>query len=625
MGSKLNHSWSTSKDVRAVYQFEKVLDKGSTGTVYQVRNHKTKDIFACKSISKAGLTNEDVEEARKEIRIMRHLGSHPYIVGVVDVFEDRKDLHLIMQLCTGGELFQRLASRQRVSEAEAAKCLYAVMRVIHHCHSMNVVHRGIQPENFLVEAVDQPVWCLRAIDFGGSCFVRDDEKLTEVVGCPHYVAPEVLKGSYNREADCWSAGVMLYILLAGRPPFDGENDEQVLLRILSAPLDLRSGVWKKISNNAKDLVRNLLSRNPRRRLTAEEVLSHEWMCHHVEEARQQAAAPELLVRMQAYAEFGTLHKQVLRICASQLPEEQVAGLRTLFNSIDRDHDGTVTVGELIRGLRKRGARNLSVEDVDRILSQMRTISEHKLQFDEFLAATMHTSMMETDVVLKEAFKQLDKDHSGSIDKAELEAMLRQTGYLQAGYISEVGEIMPTDPALVNGKIQAHVLTQQEYESLLVGIDTNGDGLIDYQEFCNAMVSHQERRHGTQRLLPKPAVSPARSYTASSQDSPYRFPNSPTSQESPYKFLGSPTRVVDQVSRSCRASPLRHSNNPVRTSSIEPMTITKSDRYSPSSVLNPERFSPSDRPSGSDRDSHGSACLDIGRGHSMIKAMPSVTE
>ncbi|RWW10755.1 hypothetical protein GW17_00025689 [Ensete ventricosum] len=231
----------------------------------------TNELFACKSISKRKLrTAVDVEDVRREVAIMRHLPKSPSIVSLRDAREDDGAVHLVMELCEGGELFDRIVARGHYSERAAAVVTRTIVEVVQQCHRHGVIHRDLKPENFLFanKKENSP---LKAIDFGLSIFFKP-ERFSEIVGSPYYMAPEVLKRNYGPEIDIWSAGVILYILLCGVPPFWAETEQGVAQAILRGIIDFKREPWPSISESARKLVRQMLEPDPKFRLTAKQVL-----------------------------------------------------------------------------------------------------------------------------------------------------------------------------------------------------------------------------------------------------------------------------------------------------------------------------------------------------------------
>ncbi|KAL3735398.1 hypothetical protein ACJRO7_024517 [Eucalyptus globulus] len=280
------------------------LGEGQFGTAYLCADKATHKIYACKSIPKRKLhSQEDVEEVRREIQIMHHLSEHPNVVQIKGTYEDSTSVHIVMELCGGGELFDRIIKKGRFSEREAANQIKMIVRAVEACHSAGVMHRDLKPENFLFVNPDDDAE-LKVIDFGLSVFFKPGQVFSDVVGSPYYVAPEVLLKHYGPEVDVWSAGVILYILLSGFPPFSAGRihckglqillflvsiisstsstvdlkktyagtESEILREVLQGELDVESDPWTSISDSAKDLVKKMLDRDPRKRFSAKQVL-----------------------------------------------------------------------------------------------------------------------------------------------------------------------------------------------------------------------------------------------------------------------------------------------------------------------------------------------------------------
>ena len=207
------------EDVKSSYSLGKELGRGQFGVTHLCTQKATGQQFACKTIAKRKLVNkEDIEDVRREVQIMHHMTGQPNIVELKGAYEDKHSVHLVMELCAGGELFDRIIAKGHYSERAAASLLRTIVQIIHTCHSMGVIHRDLKPENFLLLNKDENS-PLKATDFGLSVFYKPGEVFKDIVGSAYYIAPEVLKRKYGPEADIWSIGVMLYILLCGVPPF----------------------------------------------------------------------------------------------------------------------------------------------------------------------------------------------------------------------------------------------------------------------------------------------------------------------------------------------------------------------------------------------------------------------
>lgn len=259
------------------YVLGEQLGWGQFGVIRECADKLTGEVLACKSIAKDRLvTLDDLRSVKLEIEIMTRLSGHPNVVDLKAVYEEEDFVHLVMELCAGGELFHRLEKHGRFSESEARVLFRHLMQVVLYCHENGVVHRDLKPENILLatRASSSPI---KLADFGLATYIKPGQSLHGLVGSPFYIAPEVLAGAYNQAADVWSAGVILYILLSGMPPFWGKTKSRIFEAVKAADLRFPSEPWDHVSKSAKDLIRRMLCTEASRRLTAEEVLNHSWM------------------------------------------------------------------------------------------------------------------------------------------------------------------------------------------------------------------------------------------------------------------------------------------------------------------------------------------------------------
>ncbi|GMH39525.1 hypothetical protein BSKO_07423 [Bryopsis sp. KO-2023] len=443
-------------DISSQYELGKVLGRGQFGTTRVAVEKSSKKKFAAKSISKRKMSHpDDIEDVKREIEILHHLNGHDNIVMFKGAFEDRHNIHLVMELCTGGELFDRIVQRGQYSEKDAAEVVRTMLKVVAHCHDMGVIHRDLKPENFLLADPSSHA-TLKAIDFGLSVFFKEGHYLRQIVGSAYYVAPEVLRKHYSKEADIWSCGVILYILLSGVPPFYGETEHQIFDAILQGPLDLESEPWPYISAAAKDAVKRMLVHDPKARAGADEILSHEWMRENGV-ASNKPLGNAVVSRLKGFAAMNKLKKTALMWMATNLPREEIEGLKQMFMAIDTDRSGTITVDELKKGLMKKGS---SVPDgeMHRIMEDIDVDGNGVIDYEEFLAATMNVNKLENEEQLVKAFEHFDTDNSGYITRDELMEALQKYGDVD-----------------------------DNIDKVLADVDKDGDGRIDYQEFRQMMV------------------------------------------------------------------------------------------------------------------------------------------
>ncbi|GAB4845562.1 Calcium-dependent protein kinase 10 [Ancistrocladus abbreviatus] len=451
------------------YLIGRELGRGEFGVTYLATDRETKEKLACKSISKRKLrTAVDVEDVRREVAIMSTLPEHPNVVKLRATYEDNEAVHLVMELCEGGELFDRIVARGHYSERAAAGIARTIAEVVRMCHENGVMHRDLKPENFLFanKKENSP---LKAIDFGLSVFFRPGERFTEIVGSPYYMAPEVLKRNYGPEVDIWSAGVILYILLCGVPPFWAETEQGVALAILRGILDFKREPWPQISDAAKNLVLRMLEPDPKKRLTAQQVLEHPWI-QNAKNAPNVPLGDIVRTRLKQFAVMNKFKKKAMRVIAEHLSVEEVEIIRDMFMLMDTDCDGKVAYEELRAGLRKVGSQ-LAEPEIMLLMEVADVDGNGYLDYGEFVAVTIHLQKMENDEHFHRAFIFFDKDGSGYIELDELRDAL----------VDESGE---TDADVLN--------------EIMREVDTDKDGRISYDEFVAMMKTGTDWRKASRQ-------------------------------------------------------------------------------------------------------------------------------
>ncbi|KAL5716244.1 non-specific serine/threonine protein kinase [Ranunculus cassubicifolius] len=300
------------KDINKDYICGDLLGKGTYGYVRRCRSRSNGIVYACKSV----LKGEFSDSVHQEIDMMRQLSGDSKVVNLISVYEDDKSYHLVMDLCSGGDLFKEIEKQGgKYPEHKAAAVIKELMTLIQYCHQMGVAHRDIKPENVLLTAEGDMVLA----DFGFAArysHVRG-KLLYGDAGTPCYMAPEIVTmgNFYSEKVDVWSAGVILHSLLVGELPFDGDTLEEKFHQIEHAALNFDVGAWKSVSPLARDLIKKMLVRDPSSRLTADEVLQHPWFSLHAEE--EQTTPPP------------SFEKQ------SDLPQSQEEVVRELIAAVSR--------------------------------------------------------------------------------------------------------------------------------------------------------------------------------------------------------------------------------------------------------------------------------------------------
>ncbi|MCL7041764.1 hypothetical protein MKW94_001400 [Papaver nudicaule] len=494
-------------NIRDLYAFGRKLGQGQFGTTYLCTEISTGNEYACKSISKRKLiSKEDLDDVRREIQIMHHLSGHKNIVTIKGAYEDSLYVHIVMELCSGGELFDRIIQRGHYSERKAAELTRIIVGVVEACHSLGVMHRDLKPENFLLVNKDDD-FSLKAIDFGLSVFFKPGQIFSDVVGSPYYVAPEVLCKHYGPEADVWTAGVILYILLSGVPPFWAETQQGIFDAVLKGVIDFDSEPWPLISDSAKDLIQKMLCSQPQDRYTAHEVLCHPWICENGV-APDRALDPAVLSRLKQFSAMNKLKKMALRVIAESLSEEEIAGLKEMFKAMDTDNSGAITFDELKAGLRRYGS-TMKESEIRDLMDAADVDNSGTIDYGEFIAATVHLNKLEREEHLVAAFAYFDKDGSGYITIDELQQACAD-----------------------------HNMTDVVLDDIIKEVDQDNDGRIDYSEFV-AMMTKGSTGFGRRTMRNSLNLSNTASPRAH-RDSPRSHRDSPrTHRDSPRAHRDSP--------------------------------------------------------------------------------------
>lgn len=311
MGNKIRKLGKN--EIHKHYDIKEKLGTGSFATVKRAIRKADGKEFAIKIIKKEKLNTEELSVVHDEVEIM-HKIKHPHCVQLHEMFESKKKLYMVMELLTGGELFDRIVAKGSYSEKEASELIKDIATAIQYLHGIGVVHRDLKPENLIYS--DKSGGIVKITDFGLAKFRSAEEAagMNTACGTPGYVAPEVLKSEpYGKEVDMWSLGVILYILLCGFPPFYHESTAALYKQIKKGQYEFPDPYWSEISKEAKDLVSKLLTVNPKKRYKPADVLKHPWVSGGV--ATSKAFSEEHQINFKLLQARRTLRRGVRSIIA----------------------------------------------------------------------------------------------------------------------------------------------------------------------------------------------------------------------------------------------------------------------------------------------------------------------
>lgn len=452
---------SMDRDIGDEYEIDmkKVLGTGGFATVVTGTNKYTGDVRAIKCVSRSKVKNE--EKLDKEIRTMLSL-DHPNIIKLFQTYRDSKQIYLVMELCLGGELFDRIVE-QDLCESDAAIVMQQILRAVFYMHSAGICHRDLKPENFLfLKKAPIKGNILKVIDFGvAEHFSRGSAKFSSKLGTPFYVAPEILNRwePYTEQSDLWSCGVILYVLLSGILPFKGKTDAETLQKVALGKFSFPSQIFDSVSAGAKDMVRKLLEKKPSARYTAKQALHDPWL----NKTAPQISAPLSRTIMDNLRKFSAEHrfkKVALQIIARHQDDGLVEQLMGEFTALDIDGDGLLTAKELQAGLEKAGIQNVPKE-LQRLIQAVDADGSGEIDYTEFLAATLERKTCLQENACWAAFRVFDKNGDGQISRKELVEVLA-------------------------GREVTSTVSQEQIDNILADVDQNGDGFIDFSEFMAMM-------------------------------------------------------------------------------------------------------------------------------------------
>jgi len=258
------------------YEVKKELGRGAFSVVKLGVNKKTKEKVAIKVIDRSNVGKDYEKNLRMEMEILQRV-HHPNIIQLHEMIEEDNKIYFVMELVTGGELFDRIVEKGSYTEEDAKVLVRKIVSAIEYLHDMNIAHRDLKPENLLVKSIADDTE-VKIADFGLSKIIDEQKMMQTACGTPGYVAPEVLNAEgYDKEVDMWSIGVITYILLCGFPPFYAETVPEVFEQIMKAEYDYPEEYWNEISAEGKDFIDHLLVVDPKDRLTAKQALEHKWL------------------------------------------------------------------------------------------------------------------------------------------------------------------------------------------------------------------------------------------------------------------------------------------------------------------------------------------------------------
>ena len=445
------------------YKVVQRLGDGAYGTVYLAVNLMTKAKVAMKKINKVKENEIDDMEIKNEIDILKKL-DHPNIVKIIEFYSTPKAYYIITSFCQCGELYNQI--KYQYNENQLAVLFYQVFSGLYYLHSKNIVHRDLKLENILITEIEKEkttgknLFWIKIIDFGTAKIFEKNKSEKAVVGSSYYIAPEVLKKQYNEKCDTWSAGVILYMLICGRAPFDGADDEEIIANIRKGSFNQKHKKLVASSPEVQDLVIKLLEVNVNKRLSAAQALKHPWFAKFNGKSLYMNIEKEkvkmYLDRLISYQINSKFQQMVIAFIVHNVPDtEETKDILKIFRLFNTNDDGRLTKEELSKGLAQyEDPKQYNVDDIFLILDGA---NNGFIEYEEFMRACMDQKSLLCDEHLVYAFNFFDKDNTGKISVEKIKA-----NFIDSNVSEEV------------------------FRSIFNEIDTNHDGEIDFGEFKDMM-------------------------------------------------------------------------------------------------------------------------------------------
>ncbi|GAX17198.1 hypothetical protein FisN_10Lh047 [Fistulifera solaris] len=436
------------KGLMKLFRFLK-HDKHSVQPLH-VSEHTDDFLYGMKRIMLDRISPAFIEELKNEIDILRNL-DHPNIVRPHEVYTQKKQIYLVMDLCAGGDLY----TRSPYTEKQAGRITTSILQAIRYMHNHGVVHRDLKYENIMFESTAQDA-AIKIIDFGLSKkFIGKTGTMTERVGTIYTMSPQVLLGNYSAEADLWAVGVIAFMMCSSVKPFYDKRRSVLIDQIMRCKYSFESPVWSNVSEDAKDFISKLIVVDPKERLDAAQALGHKWIVNR-ERLPDEMPSEEVLSKVDGsllnYRHTSRLKKLALTVIAHRSTTAEMQKLRSIFQEFDKTQDGVLSFDEFRQALEKM---NYPEDTLAEIFDSVDLNQNGHIMWTEFLAATIEAHGHIGEDRIAEAFDRIDADDSGYISRQNLKDFLGDQ------------------------------CTKEQVDEMMTSADIDKDGKISYKEFLEA--------------------------------------------------------------------------------------------------------------------------------------------
>ena len=446
----------------------KLLGQGSFGSVYEAEHIIFKNKVAMKIINKSD-NDVDEKEILNEIDILKKL-SHPNIVKIFEFYITKAHYYIVTEYCKDGELFSYI--KNKYSERQLAVLFYQIFSGLWYLHDHKILHRDIKLENIMIsgkekdQSTGEELFWIKIIDFGTAKIFEKNKKEKDVVGSSYYIAPEVLKQNYNEKCDTWSVGIILYMALVGKAPFDGKDDEEIIHKITKVNYNNKDSKLLNHSSEVRDLLSKLLEKDINKRFSAKEALEHPWFEKFggrslFSNYKKEEVEP-YINNLFKYSFNSKIQQLVIAFLVHNLPSNDSSiTILKLFRHFNKSGNCKLTKDELRKGLYEYREIEFVDNYVENLFILLDGDNNGYIEYEEFLRACIDKKLIIKEKYLRFAFKYLDQDGT---------------------------ETLNTQKIIKAFVVKPNVILEAVFNKTLNNVDKDGDGVINYKEFEELMLN-----------------------------------------------------------------------------------------------------------------------------------------
>ena len=483
-----------NENVYDIYEKLKHLGNGAYGDVFKVKRKKDNEIRALKEIKKSLLENvNDFNDIKNEINILKKI-DHPNVLKVYEFFEDENMIYIIMEFCNEGDLFSKLEDCGTMSEFAVKYIMYQVFLAINVLHMKKVVHGDIKAENIAFMKINETIqdknifkilnkekelhkeilnaenmnklsqkalnllkelanYEVKLVDFGCAKMKKkndENKKLSGIIGTAYYCSPEVVKNKYDFECDEWSCGVMMYILLSGIPPFNGETEKEIFKNVLYETPDLDVPELMHVSNCCKNLILKLLEKDPNKRITSAEALNHDFFTRGINIGNLLTGKEnENQIILKNFAKskskrFGGNEKKnskfkdavIAYITLNFTDKEQMKKANEIYRQLSLDDENHIITKKAFHENMKKTFDQLTQEEIEQLFNDLDDNNNEEIEYHELIKGLSDQKYLLNEKNLKEAFNFFDNDSSGDISWNEIANVIFGGKYIPENIITQ---------------------------------------------------------------------------------------------------------------------------------------------------------------------------------------------